>query len=360
MNHPKELSEILPQKASEELAGILRETIENYVENYKTVPVDTWLENYLTVQLPERSAEEIGQISNDILEAVRLHDSKMASMHEAVKNGTTAENWFANEVLASGRSAGGQAKTLVECSAVLTEISNSYEEPSNQKEIIDVEAVSQEEWADDKWNSYRLKDALMETALDAGEVALKNTADDLYAKVLEHGVQSVLTDKELISESVLYGADSGLKVATSSALRIAADRSIVAQLSKETSTNILADIAGLAIENVRVLGKITQDKVSLTDGLSMIKNNTVATVAGIFGQKQGASIGAAIGTVLGPVGTVVGGFVGSAVGKFAGSKIGHAVVNAGRNICSAAKTVVSSIGNAVRSVGNAIKNFFKW
>lgn len=355
MERPKDSIEIISQKAAEELSAILRDAITDYIENSEAMQIDTWLLGYLQKQLPEKTEEDIQHMTVAILETVRMHDSKISSMRAAVNNGIAAESWFAKDVLTSG-SSGVQAKKVVECCNALTEISNSYEAQEDQDEIIDVEIIPAEEWEDDKWNSYRMKDALIETASEAGKVALKSAADDLYAKVVEQGVQSVLLDKSIITESMLYGVNSGLKTATAGALQIAANRNIIAQLPKDTHSGIIANIAGLAIENVRMLGMIGKGEIGFAEGLSMMKNNTVATIAGMFGQKQGASIGAAIGTVFGPAGTLVGGFVCGAVGKFAGTKIGNAVVTASKKVCSAAKTVVKSVVNTVKNVGSKIKS----
>lgn len=359
MENQNNNSEVMPQKSAEMFAGILREAVESYIQSMDTQPVNEWLNGYLTAQMPQKSTEEIAEITANIMDAVKKHDEKIASMKKAIESGQSAESWFARETMSSEKTVGEQAKELVECHSSLTEISNSYEEPENCEETIDVEVIPPEEWEDSNWNSYKIKDALLETAKQAGNVAIKNTASDLYSKITEYGFRSVLTDKTLIKDSVLYGANTGLKAATTGALEVAKDRCIIPELAPETNTGILANIAGIAIENVKVLGSIAKGDIGFSDGLAMIKNNTVATISGMFGQKYGVSIGAAVGSVVGPLGTMVGGFIGGAVGKFAGTKVGSAIVSTAKKVGSVAKSFCKKVGSAVKSAGSKILSFFR-
>lgn len=260
--------------------------------------------------------------------------------------------------MASGESPGETAKGVIECNAALVEISNSFEDDEHQEEVIDVEVIPTDEWADEKWNSYRLKDALRETAADAARVALHNAADDLSVKIMQYGIDSVLGDKSIIADSFLYAADSGLKVATAGAVRVAADRQVFYLPPKAAHAETIANIASLAVENMQILSQVGSGEISSTEGMVMMKNNTMVTVANTFGQKQGASIGASIGTAFGPVGTAVSGFIGGAVGKYVGTEIGLDIVSGNSKILNVAKKAVSAVGNVVKSVGNTIKNLF--
>lgn len=150
-------------------------------------------------------------------------------------------------------------------------------------------------------------------------------------------MDSILSDKSIISDSLLYAADSGLKIATAGAVSVAADKKVIAISPKAAHAETVANIAGLAVENMQILSQVGSGEISSTDGLVMMKNNTMVTVANTFGQKQGASIGASIGTAFGPVGTAVGGFIGGAVGKYVGTEIGLDIVSGNSKILSAAK-----------------------
>lgn len=358
MQRPTEAADILSQEAAEQLAEILSDAITDYTEKQADMSVGDWLKGYLNDRLTERAPEEIQSICDEIISTIDRHNEKIDSMNKAAASGISAENWFTTEVMSSGGSPGEIAKEAVACDAALNDISNSFEGEEDQAETVEIENIPESEWADEKWNSYRLKDALRETASDAAKVALKNLSDDLTSKIYQHGFKSVVTNKELLTDSLLYAADGGLKVATAGAVRVAADKSIIAKLPKETKTDVIADIAGLAIENAKVLEQIGNGEISAVEGVAKMKNNSVATVAGMFGQEKGASIGASIGATFGPAGMAVGGFVGGTVGRFVGEKLGAAAPVIVDKVCSVAKAAFSTVVNTVASVGNKVLNFF--
>lgn len=356
MKNLTEVTEIISEAAAEEFAEILQDAITDYSENKDTMPLKDWLRGYLDNELTERSAEEIQSVCDEIIGTIDRHNEKIASMNKAVAGGVSAENWFTTDVMSSGGSPGEIAKEAVACDAALNGI---FEDSENSDAAAEIEKIPESEWADEKWNSYRLKDALRETASDAAKVAVKNLADDLTSKIYQHGFKSVVTDKELFTDSLLFAADGGLKVATAGAVRVAADKSIIAKLPKETKTDVVAEIAGLAVENVKVLEQIGNGEIGSVEGLAKIKNNSVATVAGMFGQEQGASIGASIGATFGPPGMAVGGFVGGVVGRFVGEKLGEAAPAIVEKVCFVAKAAVSTVANVAANIGNKVLNFFR-
>ena len=162
----------------------------------------------------------------------------------------------------------------------MTEVSNQYSD--EQQEVIDVEVIPPEEWEDSKWNRYRIKDLITETVHQAGETALRTTASDLCEKVTEYGFKSVLTDKELIKESLINGADKGLKVAASGAMEVADSKGILTD-TKDTESRSL--IACMAVENAKTFSKIAKGEIGLAQGLKEIKDTSVATLATIVKTK---------------------------------------------------------------------------
>ncbi len=357
MKKINEIQDFLPEESAIKFAEILKDAVTSYIESMEKTAVDSWLKSYLQTQLPEKSLAEIEEISGNILNSIQRSDIKMQSMQAAIENGKSVESWFADEAMSESKN-GEQAKRAAECHAALTEISNLYEDADNQEEVLDVDVIPSDEWNNENWNHYRMKDVLIETAKQAGNVAVKNTANDLYSRIMEYGVKTVLTDKTLITDSVMNGAKTGIKAATSGALEIAKYQSIIPDLTS-TPTGVLANIASIAIENVNILRSIANGDVGLSEGLSKIKNTTVAHISGLFAESFGVTIGAAIGSVVGPIGTAVGGFVGGAVGKFAGTKVGTAIVSAGKKVCSAAKSVAKKIGSGIKSIGSKICSFFR-
>ena len=118
-------------------------------------------------------------------------------------------------------------------------------------------------------------------------------------------------------------------------------------IPKGTKGGTFANIAFVAIENVKVLGKVATGELTAKEGLDAMEQTTASCVAGIATSTKGAAIGATIGSVLGPVGTAVGGFIGGTIGYMAGSKVAQAIVKGVQKVRDKAIEVLKSVGSAV-------------
>lgn len=361
MDSEKFMKENFPQDKAQQFANILKDSIGSYIDKKDSCTVEEWLNSYLTECLPDKNAEEISSVASEIINTIKLHDETTASMHNAVNSGKSVEAWFQEETTVSNQPAGQQARELVEVHSALTSASNQYADSDEQQEVIDVEVISPEEWEDRNWNKYKMKDLVTETVRQAGDTALRTTASDLYGKTIEYGIKTVLTDKELISESVMNGASSGLKIATAGAMEIANESNVFTGAESDTESRAL--VAAVAVENVKTLGKVANGEIGIADGLKEIQHTSIATVAAIVkakaanvGSKVGRKIGATVGAVFGPIGAAVGNFAGGVIGKMAGTTVGSKIIETAKKVGSAAKSVVSKAVSAVRSVGSKIKS----
>lgn len=96
-------------------------------------------------------------------------------------------------------------------------------------------------------------------------------------------------------------------------------------IPKGTPLSTISNIAFVAVENIKVLGKVATGDLTASEGLEKMGQTTVSATAGLVAMRKGAAIGGAVGILLGPVGTAVGGFIGGSIGYMAGSKVGKAV-----------------------------------
>lgn len=216
-------------------------------------------------------------------------------------------------------------------------------------------------WNDLNWNEYKVKDLAVGIGKQAGQAALMGAAVGVgfdVAQKIWNGEE--IEGGELIETAVASGADFGVKAAAAGALKVGVEKGIISAIPKGTPAGTIANIAYVAIENVKVVGKMAAGELTIKEGFEKMEQTTVATVAGISASTKGAAIGAAVGHVLGPVGVVVGGFIGGTVSYMAGSKAGETVVKGMQKIREKAKKVVKSVGrtvsNAVSSVFNSIWN----
>ena len=155
----------------------------------------------------------------------------------------------------------------------------------------------------------------------------------------------ILMGSDPFPVSLTTGADFGIKAATAGALKVGVEKEIISVISKGTPVGNFANIVHVAIEDVKVVGKMVSGELSMREGIDKLEQTTVSTVAGI------ASTGK---------GTAVGGFVGGAVGYMAGSKVGETIVKGAQKIRDGARKVISKIGekvaDVVSSIGNGISN----
>lgn len=216
-------------------------------------------------------------------------------------------------------------------------------------------------WNELNWNEYATKDLAIGISKQVGYAALQGAAIGVgfdVAQKLWNGEE--IKAEEVVETAIVSGADFGIKAATASALKVGVEKGIISAIPKGTPAGTLANIAYVAIENTKVIGKMATGELSFKEGVEKIEQTTVSTVAGLVNMEKGAIIGASIGQCLGPVGTVLGGFVGGTVGYMAGSKVGETVVKGAQKLREGAHKVVKETWNTAKTVGKSIFSAVKF
>lgn len=216
-------------------------------------------------------------------------------------------------------------------------------------------------WNDLNWNEYKAKDLAIGIGKQVGQSALMGAAVGVgfdVAQKVWNGEE--IQGEELVETAIVSGADFGIKSAAAGALKVGVEKNIIKAIPKGTPAGTIVNIAHVAVENVKIVGKMATGELTVREGLEKMEQTSVATVAGIAASTKGAAIGATVASVFGPVGSVVGGFVGGTVGYMAGSKVGQTLVKGVQHIRKKAKEVVQSVGrtvsNVVSSISSGIRN----
>ena len=212
-------------------------------------------------------------------------------------------------------------------------------------------------WNDLNWNEYKTKDVAIGIGKQAGQAALMGAAIGVgfdVAQKVWNGEE--IKGEELVETAIVSGADFGVKAAAAGALKVGVEKGIVKAIPKGTPAGTCANIAHVAIENAKIIGKMATGELTIKEGFEKMEQTTVATVAGIAASTKGVAIGAAVGSVLGPVGSVVGGFIGGTVGYMAGSKVGETVVKGVQKIRSAAKEAVKAVATTAYETASSVVN----
>lgn len=83
---------------AEALKPIQKKFLASYFANRDKIPLEDWLNMEMAKQLPSYDAKQIGEMSHEIIETLRLQEEKKASLDKAVANGRSKESWFAGEM----------------------------------------------------------------------------------------------------------------------------------------------------------------------------------------------------------------------------------------------------------------------
>jgi hypothetical protein len=208
------------------------------------------------------------------------------------------------------------------------------------------------------YSHYQTRDLAMSIGKNAGAMALQAAAVTTGLNVAGRIFKGEPVEAdELVEVAIKTGADTTVKTVTAGTLQVAIRKGIIRFIPKTTPAGIIANIACVGIENVKVLAKIATGELSVTKGLDQMGRTTVSMVGGLWGMAKGAAAGASLVAgipVVGPALAVVTGFVGGMVGYFGGSKIGEGVYNAGKKVTGAAKTVAKAAWNGIKSAGRAV------
>ena len=213
------------------------------------------------------------------------------------------------------------------------------------------------------YSHYQTKDLAMSIGKNAGVMALHaaavTTGLNVAAKIFSG---EKIDGDELVQVAIKTGADTSIKTVTAGTLHVAVRKGIIKFIPKMTPAGVIANIACVGIENVKILAQIAAGDLSVTKGLDKMGRTTVSMVGGLWGMAKGAAVGAKLTAwipVVGPALAVATGFVGGMVGYFGGSKIGDAIYSAGKKVASAAKTVAKAAWEGVKAVGRTIGNGIK-
>ena len=160
--------------------------------------------------------------------------------------------------------------------------------------------------------------------------------------------------EEVVEKAISSGADFGVKAAVTGALKVGSEKQLLSFAPKGTPVGRFANIAHVAIEDVKIIGKMVTGELSVKEGIEKIEQTTVSTTAGLVAMGKGTAIGASLGAIFGPAGAAIGGFVGGTVGYMAGSKIGETVVKGVQKLRNGVRKVVETIGSGIKSTVDTV------
>lgn len=213
------------------------------------------------------------------------------------------------------------------------------------------------------WNAFNTKELILNIGKNAGIAGLHGaaitTGFDLIAKKIQG--ESVDSD-ETVEMALKAGIDSGIKAAAAGALKVVSEKGVITIIPNGTPPAAIANIACVSIENAKILAKVANGEITMTEALDLMGRTSTTMVYGLGWGTTGMAIGAVALSWLPIVGPLVGGIVGATVGYMAGSQFGSVVYSGVKKASSFIKSTASKAYNCVKrgasKIGNAIKSIF--
>lgn len=203
-------------------------------------------------------------------------------------------------------------------------------------------------WNELNFNEYATKNLAIGIGKQAEYAALQGAAIgvgfDIAQKLCN---RKEIETKEVVETALVSGTDFGIKAAAG-ALKVGIEKEIITIIPKDTPTETIANIAYVAIENIKVVGKIMSGKLSFKEGVEKIEQTTVIIVSGLPAMRKGTAVEATIEIVLGSIGMAVGGFLGGTIGYMAGSKVGETIVEGTQKIRNSVIKFVKTVHHELR------------
>lgn len=208
------------------------------------------------------------------------------------------------------------------------------------------------------WNFFKTKELALQIGKNASMTGMQSAAITTGFFLAEQIIKEEKIDvEETVSLALKTGVDSGIKAATTGALKVSVEKGIISIIPRGTPAGVLANIVCVGIENIKILSKVATGELTISQALDQMGRTSVSMVYGLGWGVTGTAVGAIALSWIPIVGPVVGGLVGGMVGYMAGSKFGHAVYEGLSAVGKGVATVCKSAWNGIKATGRKIKNF---
>lgn len=206
------------------------------------------------------------------------------------------------------------------------------------------------------WNDFNTKELAKNLGKNAGAAGLQAAAIAAGFTLVDRIIRDEPIDaEETVEVALKTGTDAGVKAAVAGALKVGSEREIIKVIPKGTPVGIIANVACVAIENVKILAKVASGKYTMFQGLEHMGRTTLSMTYGIGWGMGGSAIGAAALGWIPVVGPFIGGLIGGMVAYAAGSKFGEAVFSGLKVVGKGAINAVKSAWAGIKSAGRKIK-----
>ena len=252
-------------KEIEGFVPIAADLLSSYLNKSAETTTLDWLKNNMTKYLPDTAAKIIDEISDEVIDCVDEFNNNMRSLEENSRQGRTNEQWMQTQLKELPN------KDMNETGEYLSQVERALAAGNQTVEsamktgrplTIDAEPVQKNEpvAADTNWNKFALNNVISNIAGQATVAGLNGAMLTAGADMVLKATEKLSVTKKDIAEADLSGSlDTGLKVASTAALKIAADMGKI-PLLKKTPIGTIANIACWGVESVKAITNFASGK----------------------------------------------------------------------------------------------------
>jgi len=266
----------------------LKNTLGNFVTSYtgrdKSIAFSKWFSDRLQQEMPDMPSGSSEKLSKEIIEGVKAYDQTLADLNAAIESGQSKEEWLAERTAEAYtdmpfNSAGNiLSKVYDDLDTVNTGLMREIEE-THENDVTDVtnEEIDTVEAETVEWNKYSVKSK----ALDIGKQAVMSGLA-VAAGTIKNNIESgELVDVDnLIGQTLQEGLETAkgeVKAVVAGAIKTAAENGLTDILPADTPTEVICDIAGVAVESAEALFDAATGKISMTEALDKTGRAGVVT-----------------------------------------------------------------------------------
>lgn len=257
------------------LHEILREFLDSYADRDGETNFPDWLGNKLKQEIPGISEQDAKTLTDDIIHSVAEYDKTLQEVKEAIAKGASKEEWLAENIVQNyadiPAAEAGEKLQQIEESLAVSNIQMMQEE---QEVILETGTVEQ---IPEEWNEYKLKSKCHEIGRQLAYTAAGVAANVVKDRV-ENGEDSEVGDsiKEALQGGLIRDS-SEMKVVVAGAVKVAAEKGLEGVVPKDTSVDVIGNMAGAAVESAEALCELACGESNVTDTVDKIGTAVIAT-----------------------------------------------------------------------------------
>lgn len=347
-------------KEIEGFVPIAADLLSSYLNKSAETTTLDWLKNNMTKYLPDTAAKIIDEISDEVIDCVDEFNNNMRSLEENSRQGRTNEQWMQTqlkELPNKDMNETGEYLSQVERALAAGNQTVESAMKTGQPLTIDAEPVQKNEpvAADTNWNKFALNNVISNIAGQATVAGLNGAMLTAGADMVLKATEKLSVTKKDIAEADLSGSlDTGLKVASTAALKIAADMGKI-PLLKKTPIGTIANIACWGVESVKAITNFASGKKNAMQTVDHLGKAAISAVTGLI--KKG--VDTAVCSVIPVIGPFIGMTVGSGVGNIVSKKVGTLLKTGFQKVKPIVAAAVDTAKKAITAAVDTVKNVGK-